>query len=85
MTNQILGVSTWSGDLHIRFVMNKKPYTSSHLSFNLKSDNRFCGGCTDFDFSQDFLGSETGTVKLISAYGNGLIKLWALGNTFSKI
>ena len=81
MTNQIIGVSTWSGDLHIRMVVDRKPYLSSHLGFNLKNENRFCGGCTDFDFAKDFLSAEAGTVKLISCYGNGIVKLWALGNT----
>lgn len=80
ITNQVIGVSTWSGDLHLRLLLNQKPYISTQLGFNLKSENRFCGGCTDFDFAQDFLSSESGTVKVVSCYGNGIVKLWALGS-----
>jgi hypothetical protein len=82
MKNQVVGVSTWSGGLHLRFIVNREPYTSKQLGFDLENENRFCGGCTDFDFSKDFLSSETGIVKLISCYGNGLVKLWALGTLF---
>jgi hypothetical protein len=80
MKNQVIGVSTWSGGLHLRFIVNQEPYTSKELGFDLNNENRFCGGCTDFDFAQDFLGSEIGAVKLVSCYGNGLVKLWALGS-----
>ena len=79
MTNQVIAVSTWSGGLHLRFLINKEPYMSTQLGFDLTNENRFCGGCTDFDFSKDFLNSEKGGVNLVSCYGNGLIKLWALG------
>lgn len=79
MTNQVVAVSTWSGSLHLRFIVNRDPFTSKALGFDLTNENRFCGGCTDFDFAEDFLGSDSGTVKLVSCYGNGLVKLWALG------
>lgn len=83
ITNEVVGVSTWSGDLHIKLLMNKSPYISKNLQLCLPSGNRFCGGCTDFEFWDDFLSADTDSVKLGSSYGNGIVRLWSLGN-FSK-
>lgn len=82
ISNQVLGASTWAGDLHIRLVVNREPFISSQLSFDLVSGEKLCGGCTDFDFSEDFLSGETDDVKLVSCYGNGIVRLWSLGMLF---
>ena len=79
VTNQVMGISTWSGQLYIKLILNQEPYISEKLAFNLPGNSQFCGGCTDFDFTQDFLSDDNESLKLISVYGNGVIRLWSLG------